>query len=536
MDYALAHALQHKMDGIRRVITFYDVNCQYSKHLARRLSDNDFISLPSEIDIIPGIGAWHIHGHRQECLVRFGPSFISGAGRVDGEIMETLWSSLNVISPSARGMSAAHRQELLDYQMNDSNFLKMIRMSGLYVTCPGCTDFRNIGRSLQRKFQVTLKTLADSNATFDKLDAGVPVDEREKWLQGERDAITGRKTDPKAMDIFEIQMERGRCLPASRGTHSDLHPAPTVKVLELDLLAQQSGQQHRMHGSVSWIAEGLRIEEAQTALRLKVKQLGPQATEAMRLTVARKREGLECDISRFNADAVTFMGDAMDVDGDPSTYLEWSDDDSTTGNADDRPEADGQNNIHIIADDIGEHNSPIIGRLNAMVTFAEQVALPLPSVLGRERCISKGLSPLVDKEIQLRIGQANDALHELRLSLVDKALLFRTEVRHSKSQATTTRAWAKVTSVQNNVNRHARIYRRARRQLIALGAKPDIISRYQSLSPIDLKATSAVADPNSRGQRNSTLAWFWSMDIPRDTEVDNWMSECKLTVLMPAVS
>ena len=129
MDYALAHSLQHNMDHIQRTVIFYDINCQYMKKLRHRLKGNKFISIPQEMKLMPAIGAWHIHGHRQECLSRYGANFIPGVGRVDGEIMETLWASLNIISPSARGMSAAHRQELLDYQMNDSNFLKMIRMS-----------------------------------------------------------------------------------------------------------------------------------------------------------------------------------------------------------------------------------------------------------------------------------------------------------------------------------------------------------------------------------------------------------------------
>jgi len=46
--------------------------------------------------------------------------------------METLWSSLNIISPSARGMATPHRQELLDFQMNDNNFLKMVWMREWY--------------------------------------------------------------------------------------------------------------------------------------------------------------------------------------------------------------------------------------------------------------------------------------------------------------------------------------------------------------------------------------------------------------------
>ncbi|KAG2147764.1 uncharacterized protein EDB93DRAFT_1240610 [Suillus bovinus] len=33
MDYALCKAAQHNMEGITRAVTFYDINCQYNKHL-----------------------------------------------------------------------------------------------------------------------------------------------------------------------------------------------------------------------------------------------------------------------------------------------------------------------------------------------------------------------------------------------------------------------------------------------------------------------------------------------------------------------
>ncbi|KIM63799.1 hypothetical protein SCLCIDRAFT_116668, partial [Scleroderma citrinum Foug A] len=126
MDYALVHAVQHGMQHEQKVINFYDINCQYSKNLYSWINRNQFISLPPGIQ--PGIGIWHVHGHQTQCFVRYAPNFIPGAGNVDGEIMETLWSSLNIISPSTRGMVAPHRQEILDFQMNDSNFLKMVHM------------------------------------------------------------------------------------------------------------------------------------------------------------------------------------------------------------------------------------------------------------------------------------------------------------------------------------------------------------------------------------------------------------------------
>ena len=129
MDYALVHSLQHKVDPAQQVIHFYDVNCQYNKNLHHHIANNQLISLLPDLKIVPGIGIWHVHGHQMQCFVRYAPNFIPGAGNVDGEIMETLWSSLNIISPSTRGMVTPHRQEMLNFQMNDSNFVKMIRMS-----------------------------------------------------------------------------------------------------------------------------------------------------------------------------------------------------------------------------------------------------------------------------------------------------------------------------------------------------------------------------------------------------------------------
>ncbi|KAI5996884.1 hypothetical protein F5J12DRAFT_698389, partial [Pisolithus orientalis] len=56
---------------------------------------NAYISMPDGMQICPGIGLWHVHGHHTEYFAQYAPNFIVGAGQVDGEIMETLWSSLN---------------------------------------------------------------------------------------------------------------------------------------------------------------------------------------------------------------------------------------------------------------------------------------------------------------------------------------------------------------------------------------------------------------------------------------------------------
>ena len=52
---------------------------------------------------------------------------------VDGEIIETLWHTLNDTAGSARAMSWYHRQEYLDAHMGDSNWKKMIRIGLIFL-------------------------------------------------------------------------------------------------------------------------------------------------------------------------------------------------------------------------------------------------------------------------------------------------------------------------------------------------------------------------------------------------------------------
>ncbi len=60
------------------------------------------------------------------------PLIFQGSGIVDGEILESLWSLLNRISRSCRGMTTAHRAEVIDDHMGDSNWKKTINMGLFY--------------------------------------------------------------------------------------------------------------------------------------------------------------------------------------------------------------------------------------------------------------------------------------------------------------------------------------------------------------------------------------------------------------------
>jgi hypothetical protein len=101
--------------------------CQYYKQMPKRFAEGkQYISVPTTIEFEKAIGMFHVHGHKDTCFFRFASNFIKGAGMVDGEILETLWSTLNQISPSMRTASLAHRTEVLDDHMNDSNWKKTV--------------------------------------------------------------------------------------------------------------------------------------------------------------------------------------------------------------------------------------------------------------------------------------------------------------------------------------------------------------------------------------------------------------------------
>jgi hypothetical protein len=74
----------------------------------------------------------------------------------------------------------------------------------------------------------------------------------------------------------------------------------------------------------------------------------------------------------------------------------------------------------------------------------ETKALALPSSLAPGEIEWLGLCDLAGQEAALRWGQINDALEGLQMALGKKSLLFCMEIRNSKSQRTSLRAWQNV--------------------------------------------------------------------------------------------
>jgi len=123
VDFALPKALTSThVEAEQGVLLIYDITCQYFVHLQDQISS----WLSFGLDIEAAIGLFHIHAHKDQCFFQYATSFISGAAIVAGEILESLWSSLNAIFPTARTATLAHQAEMLDDHTTDSNHKKTL--------------------------------------------------------------------------------------------------------------------------------------------------------------------------------------------------------------------------------------------------------------------------------------------------------------------------------------------------------------------------------------------------------------------------
>ncbi|KAI6018283.1 hypothetical protein EDC04DRAFT_2607885 [Pisolithus marmoratus] len=474
--------------------------------------ESQFLQIPPALTIVAGISTWHIHGHRKECYARYSLLFIKGSGWVDGEIIETLWSTLNIVSASTCGMMAPHQQELLDFQMNDSNFMKMIQMS--------------------------------------RLDVAVTPAQQMIWKKQEEAALNERIHDPSVMDTFEMQLKR-------------------VHAVELDLL-EKSKQLGIDHGAASWITRGLQIEEAEIILTIQTQEhqgrrnniLSPQAQNSVYLvcggtsiivskyvqvlevlarayvshnaskhevkdkekerkqamerilSLQRHKDRLTVEWTRFITDGRIYLRMAhpleqeLTFDGmDAVVAMDTLGEEETFSNG---RESNGS------VDDILDVETPI-GQTPSF--------LPLPSKFGMDECQSMGVHQLVDMELKLHMGQANDALHGLHLALADKAVIFKSVVRPAMNYSMRTWAWQMIHSIDHSVKQYAAIYRQCQDSMIWLGASQDILDCYQELINSDLATSTMAFTQGAHYHCTSQLPWFWTIDIPRDTNSKSWLTE-----------
>ncbi|KAH8073397.1 hypothetical protein BXZ70DRAFT_902893 [Cristinia sonorae] len=289
--------------------------------------------------------------------------------------------------------------------------------------------------------------------------------------------------------------------------HTQLTPAAPVRAdIQLHLAQQESGE---MLGAAQWIAVGLKIEERQLSLAAEIRKLPPDATPTQRNKLVTAQGHLQARIDAFENKAASFLrgysaGEepASKRIAPPITDTYW----------------DRYDEFIIPAPFPPGHLE------DASTVAAERQILSLPSNIPGILDAPQ-MRALVAEELQLRIGQANESIHNLQLGVSQKSFIFRNDTRLATNNRENSRARTKVRVVQHAIEQNARIYGRARRAISILSHEnAQILGKYRELTREDLKANTAVWDPNAPGQRNESLTWIWKVNHGSIDDSD-WLTE-----------
>lgn len=252
--------------------------------------------------------------------------------------------------------------------------------------------------------------------------------------------------------------------------------APAQKDIELELMeGEEDSAEQSSIGRTSFVVLALEIQQDQLYARREVKDMGPFPSTKTKIAHQRRKERI---LQKF--EDLMSMADRLfpDLDMDAITYR------STPATA--------------------------MDALSLQVPIPSAVCNPPPE-----------MACLTDIELQLRVGEMNDALEGIREQLALKAYLFRHKIRPGKTKKPKTRAWTAIQRESRSLLLWKKKYDAARTTLIHLGAPTSIKDIYHPLKDEDLKTVTGVVNPNARGQSRETLAWFWFLRHPDGDEEDN---------------
>ncbi|KAI6118065.1 hypothetical protein F5141DRAFT_1043887, partial [Pisolithus sp. B1] len=467
-DYSICNALGYGSERITKALVIYDVGCQWSVNFWSRVKNSPSLHLPPALEIVPAVGKFHLAAHKLSFFPRYSLNFVKGAGHLDGEILETLWAPFNKISPTARSMTQAHRQEVYDDHMRDSNWKKLV---GLVP-------------SLLKKYKTSNKCLEEMNQAYEQLTAVLDPDKVSGW---ELDALRAEADRGDALDIYLLKGHKGRSSPTFHEVQIQLMKNPMTPF--------GSG------GSVAWLAEGISIEDSQDQLRSKLQQLPNPMSTSQEVKISVKRQRLSARIEKFHSNGQAFFK-GLEING----AFTPQDDPEFCGKEE---EKEGEEDREFWGEDDGYWEVP--GE-EVEELASELMSIWMPSSIGSAKLTELGLVDLLKEERELRIGQANDCLDQLRTDLGNKATLYQQNFWTANSTREGTRTKKEIQKVVARINKHVRGYQRARQAILRLDPNVDMAEKYQEILPNDLAVSKEVTEENRFGQGTSKLAWFWMME------------------------
>jgi hypothetical protein len=119
-----------------------------------------------------------------------------------------------------------------------------------------------------------------------------------------------------------------------------------------------------------------------------------------------------------------------------------------------------------------------------------------------------------DIELTFRKNQANAHLHQLRELIAEKSFQYSDVIRNAPRKGVKTRARGTIKGINTQISLHCQVYSHCRSRLIDLHADASTLQQFRELRKDDIKASTAVLNPNVAGSTSLHLSWIWQ-DVRR---------------------
>lgn len=460
-DFSFIKTLKHahiEMD--QTILLIYDIICQYIVYLLERIGTH----LPPGLVIDAAIGLFHVHAHKEQCFFQYAPTFIPGTGIIAGEILESLWSSLNSISPMARTATLANRAEILDDHANDSNYKKTLGIVS------------NVGRS----YRHALGMLDHAKVYHQNLTDEAGKTAVEKWTRDIERAEADRRKDVTVMNIYAANVPK-----VKSNSQEPRTGMPVRAWMENSLIVEE--KQLVLHLIIS----SLLLMTYRLEIQAKVRHLGRKPGITAQQSIETAREQLTALVHELKR--------AMDDAGVVEIHSGTRPVQEPLGIWDEivNEPVPGGPNLFDTSEDPASSHSASTGPIQI-----ENQIMPLPS----NGNVSPEYSPL---ELSHRISRAEHHLNRIRDLIADKSFQYSHVIRVAPRKDVNTRSRTQVKKLNLEISVHCRLYTQCRARLISLGADPDTINRFQVLTSEDVKASTTIVNPNEPGSTQLKLSWIW---------------------------
>ncbi|KAJ6476812.1 hypothetical protein C8R45DRAFT_833720, partial [Mycena sanguinolenta] len=393
----------------------YDIACQWHINIWKRMAEykNETITINGGdkfmVFLIP---KFHLPAHIEKCNLRFSFHLTPFVGQTDGEAPERGWADANPLARRTKEMGPGARRDALNDHFNDWNHKKIVRL----------------GRTLRKKTEDAIPEMVKTRQALRDLEESLGESVVAEWTTM-AEIWEEDETKPNPFETFR----------------KDEHVAKVRAELAEEAAAREAGgleESGSIRGDMhitELLAMGLQLEDQQRILAFDISSTGLHPTDGQRRAMTERTSKLRQKIFTWISIQTSFFPGLQNV-----RQLE----DEERARV-----AEGQSVSGVRVSDL-------------KLWLPSEIAVASRSII-RDVPVS---TTIQEHEYRLRVGQANEALDEVRRLLLVRTHLYKLKDTHSRGVRANMRSQDKIGVLNNQIERAAAQYRVARTALVTLGS------------------------------------------------------------------